>query len=651
MRPLDGITVVSLEHAIAAPFATRQLADLGARVIKIERPGTGDFARAYDKRVHGLASHFVWTNRSKESLTLDLKHPQALAVLQRLVWRAPTCWCRTSHPAPRLAWACLMQRCRQPIRADRVRHLRLRRRRSVPRQEGLRPADPERGRLPVGDRQPRRAGQGRHLDRRHRRRHVRVQQHPVGADPARPHRRGREIDVSMLESLVEWMGYPLYYAFDGAAPPPRTGACPRHHLSLRAVPGRRRRHRHAGAAERARMGPVLREGAAAAAACDRRALFQQRPGAAPRAPNCADHRGHFRRPLGAAGGRAARCRADRQRPRQRHARGLGAPAAQGAPALGRGRDRGGHHSRAAAAWHHPRRPAAHGRRARARDSTATRSSPSWACRRRRSRRCAKPARSEPEDRHGSCASTYLFVPGNRPERFDKALASGADAIILDLEDAVAAEHKSAARDSISAWLATPRASDCPVLVRINDASTRWFDDDLAWLVRHTSRRGDAAEMPRTRPSSHPTHCEPAGANRGRRADRIGTAVWPTPGRSRRRLACSACAFGTLDYAPRPRPAGRRAAASSTRGSVASPPGRSVDAGKPRWTQAVMRTGRVTAGDRLRSSRPSPNPIRACCTRRSRSCASMAADGCDGGRPRALHRPGRSSGSCCPRRSA
>ena len=66
-RPLDGITVVALEHAIAAPFCTRQLADLGARVIKIERPGSGDFARQYDHRVSGLASHFVWTNRSKES--------------------------------------------------------------------------------------------------------------------------------------------------------------------------------------------------------------------------------------------------------------------------------------------------------------------------------------------------------------------------------------------------------------------------------------------------------------------------------------------------------------------------------------------------------------------------------------------------------
>src|SRR5688572_27338574 len=88
MRPLEGITVVTLEHAIAAPFATRQLADLGARVIKIERPGVGDFARAYDQRVRGLASHFVWTNRSKESLTLDLKQPAALAVLRSIIAKA-----------------------------------------------------------------------------------------------------------------------------------------------------------------------------------------------------------------------------------------------------------------------------------------------------------------------------------------------------------------------------------------------------------------------------------------------------------------------------------------------------------------------------------------------------------------------------------
>lgn len=85
MRPLDGITVVSLEQAVAAPFASRQLADLGARVIKIERPGVGDFARDYDQSVKGQSAYFVWLNRSKESLTLDVKHPQAQEILKRLI--------------------------------------------------------------------------------------------------------------------------------------------------------------------------------------------------------------------------------------------------------------------------------------------------------------------------------------------------------------------------------------------------------------------------------------------------------------------------------------------------------------------------------------------------------------------------------------
>ncbi|GAC1688986.1 MAG: hypothetical protein PVS2B2_27580 [Candidatus Acidiferrum sp.] len=88
MLPLEGITVVSLEQAVAAPFATRQLADLGARVIKIERPGEGDFARSYDDTVRGMSSHFVWLNRSKESLTLDLKRTEAKTILHRLLEKA-----------------------------------------------------------------------------------------------------------------------------------------------------------------------------------------------------------------------------------------------------------------------------------------------------------------------------------------------------------------------------------------------------------------------------------------------------------------------------------------------------------------------------------------------------------------------------------
>ncbi|KAH8653388.1 CoA-transferase family III [Xylariales sp. PMI_506] len=86
--PLSGVIVVSLEQAISAPFATRQLADLGARVIKVERPKVGDFARDYDTRVNGLASHFVWTNRSKESLALDLKQPKDLEILKKLLEKA-----------------------------------------------------------------------------------------------------------------------------------------------------------------------------------------------------------------------------------------------------------------------------------------------------------------------------------------------------------------------------------------------------------------------------------------------------------------------------------------------------------------------------------------------------------------------------------
>src|ERR1700704_384572 len=88
MLPLKGITVVSVEQAVAAPFATRQLADLGARVIKVERPDGGDFARGYDATVNGLSSYFVWLNRSKESLTLDLKRPECADVLARLLSRA-----------------------------------------------------------------------------------------------------------------------------------------------------------------------------------------------------------------------------------------------------------------------------------------------------------------------------------------------------------------------------------------------------------------------------------------------------------------------------------------------------------------------------------------------------------------------------------
>jgi len=224
LRPLDGIVVVSLEHAIAAPLCTRHLADLGARVIKVERPGSGDFARGYDTRVKGMASHFVWTNRSKESLTLDLKQPDALAVLKEL-----------------LAGADVLVQNLAPGASARMGLG----------YEALRGAHP---RLVVCDI----SGYGEDGPYRDKRAYDLLIQSEAGflsitGTPEAPSKagisvadiaagmyayssilsalllRGRtgegsHIDVSMLESLGEWMSFPLYYTFEGAPPPARTGA-------------------------------------------------------------------------------------------------------------------------------------------------------------------------------------------------------------------------------------------------------------------------------------------------------------------------------------------------------------------------------------------------------------------------------------------
>jgi len=228
MRPLDGITVVTLEHAIAAPFCTRQLADLGARVIKVERPGSGDFARAYDQRVRGLASHFVWTNRSKESLTLDLKHPRGREILQQLVARADVL---VQNLAPGAA-------SRLGLSFDAL----------APLHSGLivcdisgygdDPAQPgpyrdkkaydlliqsESGFLSVTGSKDEMAKAGCSIA------DISAGMHAYSNILAALLQRGRtgkgsRIDVSMLESMVEWMSFPLYYAFEGAAPPPRAGA-------------------------------------------------------------------------------------------------------------------------------------------------------------------------------------------------------------------------------------------------------------------------------------------------------------------------------------------------------------------------------------------------------------------------------------------
>ena len=182
------ITVVTLEHAIAAPFATRQLADLGARVIKIERPGVGDFARGYDERVRGLASHFVWTNRSKESLTLDVKHPEA-AEHARSAWCSNKADVVVQNLAPGAA-----ARLGLGYEALAAREAR---RSSSATSPATATTGPYRDKkaydlliqseagLRLGHRHAGRAVQGRPVDRRHRRRHVRLHQHPRGAAAAR----------------------------------------------------------------------------------------------------------------------------------------------------------------------------------------------------------------------------------------------------------------------------------------------------------------------------------------------------------------------------------------------------------------------------------------------------------------------------------
>ncbi|MCC6472381.1 MAG: CoA transferase [Burkholderiales bacterium] len=225
MQPLHGITIVTLEQAIAAPFATRQLADLGARVIKVERPGTGDFARGYDERVRGLASHFVWTNRSKESLTLDVKHPRANALLLKLVLDKADVLVQNLAPGAAarlgLAHAALAQRKPEiivcdisgygadgPYRDKKAYDLLIQSEAGFLSVTGT-PEEPCKAGPSIADIAAGMYAYSAILA-------ALLERQKTG--------RGRRLDISMLESLGEWMGFPLYYAFDGADPPPRTGA-------------------------------------------------------------------------------------------------------------------------------------------------------------------------------------------------------------------------------------------------------------------------------------------------------------------------------------------------------------------------------------------------------------------------------------------
>jgi itaconate CoA-transferase len=221
--PLAGVTVIALEQAVAVPFATRQLADLGARVIKIERPDGGDFARGYDTTVRGLASHFVWLNRSKESLTLDLKRPEARDVLARLIARADVFVqnlapgavdrlglgaeaLRAAHP--RLIVCGLTgYGSTGPYAGKKAYDL------LVQSEAGLlsitgTPDTPSKVGLSIADIAGGMYAYSGILT-------ALLQRHQTG--------QGTVLDVSLLEALGEWMGYAMYYTM-GGTPPARTGA-------------------------------------------------------------------------------------------------------------------------------------------------------------------------------------------------------------------------------------------------------------------------------------------------------------------------------------------------------------------------------------------------------------------------------------------
>ena len=222
--PLTGITVVAVEQAVAAPFASRQLADLGARVIKIERPGGGDFARGYDSVVNGLCSQFAWLNRSKESLTLDLKQPEAAEVLRRLVARADVFLHNLAPGAmARLGFDSATVRAANPrvivceisgygtsgpYRDKKAYDLLVQSETGLVSITGT-PDNPSKVGISVAD--------------------ISAGMYAFSGILAALFRRertgsGGTLDVSLFDSLAEWMGFPALYTAYGGSQPPRSGA-------------------------------------------------------------------------------------------------------------------------------------------------------------------------------------------------------------------------------------------------------------------------------------------------------------------------------------------------------------------------------------------------------------------------------------------
>ncbi|WP_180060856.1 MULTISPECIES: CaiB/BaiF CoA-transferase family protein [unclassified Acinetobacter] len=228
MPALDGITVISLEHAIAAPFCTRQLADLGARVIKVERPQVGDFARNYDNRVHGMSSHFVWTNRSKESLSLDLKTPEGQDILKKLLLNADVLVQNLAPgAASRLGYSyedllkinpkiivCDIsgygddQIYPGPYRDKKAYDLLIQSEAGFLSVTGTE-QDTVKAGCSIVDISAGMYAYSNILA-------ALIERGKTG--------KGKRIDVSMLECMTEWMGHPLYYTLTGHSAPPRTGS-------------------------------------------------------------------------------------------------------------------------------------------------------------------------------------------------------------------------------------------------------------------------------------------------------------------------------------------------------------------------------------------------------------------------------------------
>jgi itaconate CoA-transferase len=222
--PLHGITIVSLEHAIAAPLCTRQLAELGARVIKVERRESGDFARHYDDRVLGQSSHFIWTNRSKQSLTLDLKHADSKQIMQRLLEKSDVL-VQNLAPGAASKMGLSFEQLKSQFEKLIVCNI-----------SGYGPAGPyenkkaydllvqaEAGFLSITGSQNEMAKSG--ISIADIAAGMQAQTAILAALIQRSiSGKGSRIDISMLEAMVEWMGFPLNYAFDGAKPPERTGS-------------------------------------------------------------------------------------------------------------------------------------------------------------------------------------------------------------------------------------------------------------------------------------------------------------------------------------------------------------------------------------------------------------------------------------------